>query len=273
MSKKTKYIKEVLMCRPTNYSVEYVINPWMKPGSVNQKKALAQWETIVEAFKSLQIKVNTIDQVAGVPDMVFTTDQGIVQKNKVLVSNFRYPQRQKERPHYLKWFQDNQFYPHFLPEDCFFEGNGEGLFWNSLFLMGSGFRSSKNATKHIAKALDTEVVTLELINPKLYHLDMCLLPLNDNTVFYFDQAFSNSSKQLLKKMVPQLLPLDEKEVHNFAANSVVTDHHVVMAQGNPKFKLTLENLGYRTIELNVSEFMKAGGGIHCLTGILNEELA
>jgi len=34
--------------------------------------------------------------------------------------------------------------------------------------------------------------------------------------------------------------------------------------------LKLKELGYDVVEINVGEFLKAGGGAHCLTGVLVE---
>jgi arginine deiminase len=36
-------------------------------------------------------------------------------------------------------------------------------------------------------------------------------------------------------------------------------------------KQKIESFGYQTIEVNISEFMKSGGGIHCLTFELERE--
>ncbi len=57
-----EFIKKVLMCRPLHYSVEYIINPWMKPNSVDPKKAMQQWNNLVSIYQSLGIDVEIIDQ-------------------------------------------------------------------------------------------------------------------------------------------------------------------------------------------------------------------
>lgn len=261
------------MCRPSFFSVEYVINPWMKPGIVDRARAEAQWEHLVREIEGQQIKVEIINQEQHLPDMVFSADQGVVVGNNVLVSNFRYPERRGERIPYLNWFTTNGFATSFIPSEDYFEGTGEAVFWKNILFVGTGFRTSKNSCEKIAEQLNIEVIPLELINPNFYHLDVCLLPLNKDTVFYYPEAFSEDSKKLLNKLVPHLIPFTDAEAHGFSANSLVTDHHVIVQKGNDSFTWKLKELGYTVIEVDVSEFNKAGGGVHCLTGVLAEEYA
>lgn len=273
-----KVIKEVLMCKPLHFSISYIINPWMKVGSEDKNLAKIQWQKLYQTYVDLGIKVNIVDQKSHVPDMVFATDQGIVRGKKVVMSNFRFKERRAERKPYSQWFKKNGFDLEYIPDRAHFEGNGECLFFGPLrreasqkLLIGIGFRASLETCKYLKKALKIEVVPLELINPFFYHLDTALFVLNKETVFYYPGAFSKKSKNILKKLVPNLIELSDFEANNFAANSVVTDHTVVLNKTLPQFRRQLEKLGYRTIEVDISEFAKAGGGAHCLTNILKEE--
>lgn len=271
MKEKTKYIKKVLMCAPTHYSVDYVINPWMKPGTVNTQNAFHQWHNLVETLGKLGIDVEIINQQKGLPDMVFAADQALIKNKNLVLSSFHYKQRQAEVAKYLPWFEKNSFIIHRLPKPYFFEGSGECVWLGETLLVGTGFRNSPGVCEFLSAYLDVETKCLELINPRFYHLDTCLCPINEATAFYYPQAFSQKSQEVLKKLVKNLVPFTDKEANNFAANSLVTDHHVVMQKGNKKFASILTDLGYETIEIDVSEFMKSGGGIHCLVQTLEEE--
>ncbi len=258
------------MCNPRYFSVDYVINPWMKPGSVNRNRAIQQWENLVASLERQNIAVISIDPVEGFPDMVFSADQGITINNKVLLSNFRYPNRQGETAIYKKWFENNNFFLRTLPKDCFLEGSGESLFVGDTLFIGVGFRSSKTAPELVAQALNIDVVPLELVDSRFYHLDLAFFPLNKDTAFYYPPAFSEASQEILKNMIPNLQRFTDDEITSFAANSLVTDHHVVVQKNHTTFNDRLKELGYAVIEADVSEFLKAGGGIHCLVQVLEE---
>ena len=142
------------------------------------------------------------------------------------------------------------------------------FFWNDILFIGVGYRANKKAHKTLAKVFDRKVILLEIVNPHFYHLDMGFLPLNNDTAFYYPAAFSDNAKQILQKTVPHLLELTKEEALGFCGNSIVTDHHVVHQKDNPSFKQKLQTLGYKSVEVDLSEFKKSGGGAHCLTNIL-----
>src|SRR5687767_297176 len=129
-------VKRVLLCKPTHFTVDYVINPHMQPYSVDSPKALKQWEKLVTILESLNIKVEVIEQEPDVPDMVFATDQGIVKDGAILLANFRYRQRQKERVYYREWFREHGFRLRALSNIFPFEG-GDTLFFGDMLFVGT----------------------------------------------------------------------------------------------------------------------------------------
>lgn len=268
--KKEKIIKKVLMCEPKYFEVNYAINPWMKIGSVDKKRAYKQWLELLGIYGKLGIKVDIIEQKENLPDMVFAADQGLFYRKNILLSNFRYPQRREEKKYYKQWFEKNDFKIETLPERVFFEG-GDSVWFGDKLLVGVGFRGNLEGVRGIGEIWGIRGIPLGLINPYFFHLDMCLFVLNKETIIYYPEAFSEVSRKKLKKLVPNLIPLEKKEAFNFAANSLVTDHHAVIQEGNRGVKKEIEGQGYLIIETDVSEFMKAGGGIHCLTGVIEED--
>jgi N-dimethylarginine dimethylaminohydrolase len=254
------------MCRPDFFEVTYKINPWMNDCQVDNNLASLQWTNLKNTLENLDIKVEVIEMIKRQPDMVFSADQAIIFGKNALMSNFKYKERQGETKYYQNWFQSRGYKTKLLPQNVYFEGGGESVWFGDTLLVGIGFRTSKSAGEYIGKTFKIQVVCLELIDPKFYHLDTCLFVLNDQTVFYYPQAFSEKSRIRLNNLVKNLYQLSEKDANTFAANSVVTDHHVILQNGNPSFRSQINALGYKTIELNVSEFLKAGGGIHCLVG-------
>ncbi len=259
---KTRLTK-ALLCQPTDFQVKYVINPWMQPGQVNSTQALHQWRMLVKALTALNVEVETIDQEPNQPDMVFAVDQGVVKNDSVYLSNFFHPERQAETDHYQQWFKDQKYQ---LVDETTgtFEG-GECLAWSNKYFLGTGFRSSKNRAASLSKFLDAEVIPLELIDSRYYHLDVCFFPLSEDTAFYYPWAFSQTSADRLKKEIPHLIEFSQAQVDGFCANSVVIGDTVLVSKGNASFCHQLETLRYLPWELDVSQFMLAGGGLHCLT--------
>lgn len=261
-------VKRVLLCRPSHFTVDYVINPHMQPYSVDAAKALEQWEELVKILRSLRVKVEIIDQEPDVPDMVFATDQGIVRDGAILLANFRFRQRQKERIYYREWFRAHGYRLRALSNIFPFEG-GDTLFIGDMLFVGTGFRASVASCEELAQKLEIDVMPLRLVDPYFYHLDMAFLPINHDTAFYYPAAFSENSQNLLKRLVPNLYELSKTAVTAYAANSFVSGQHIIISTGTPAtFRKQLIELGLTLHEVDVSEFKKAGGGIHCLINVL-----
>lgn len=261
-------INRVLLCRPTYFNVTYVINPHMRLHSVNTTNALSQWNVLVGKLKSMNIEVEIIEQEADVPDMVFAKDQGIVKDGSVLLANFRYLQRHKEQQYYAQWFRANGFDVHELSGMSPFEG-ANTLAYADRLLVGINFRANEATCKELAQSLDVEVVALELVDPYFYQLNMCVLPINETTLFYYPAALSEDSVNLLNKLVPNLYELSEEAANAYAANSFVNDRSIIIPKGTPKsFKKDLDTLALTLHEVDISEFKKAGGGVQCLINVL-----
>lgn len=268
-------IHHVLLCHPKHFRVDYSINPWMKVGSVNHKKAVQQWEKLLQAYKKIEIKISLIEQTEESPDMVFATDQALfIKKNTFLLANFRYAERQKETPHYKEWLLQKKYkIKEIEKKDIFFEGSGDCLVWKkNTYFLGVGHRNSKNSDHILSTLTGKKFITLHLKNKHFYHLDTCLFILNSETAFYYRPAFDQKSLKLLEESFSDLIEVPKKEADNFALNCVTHKKSVFIQKGNAFMNQELNKREYTVVELDLSEFMKAGGGIHCLTQILDYTL-
>lgn len=260
-------IKKVLMCQPTYFDVTYEINPWMKKGSVNIEAAKKQWQKLVDVYQNLGIEVAEIEPQKDYPDMVFATDQGISINGNFILSNFRFDQRRGESGFYENWLRKNGHIVKRINDEVFFEG-GDAVMFGKKLILGHGFRTDQFAATKIEELLQIEVIPIKLIDDKFYHLDTALFTLNDKTLFYVPSAFEEKELSKLSQ-IAKLIPIDEREAMHFAANSLVTNGHVIMTPDNPKMKKEIEKQNYKVIEVDISEFLKSGGGLHCLTLVLD----
>lgn len=255
---------KILMCSARHFSVNYAINPWMKIGSVDSQKAVRQWQCLAQAYERLGVEVEVIQPDAALPDMVFSTDEGVVLDKKVVLGRFKYPERQPESIKYAAWFAEHGYEVMTTSQDHYLEG-GECLQWQQQYFLGVGFRTEEATAAELSQLLGKPVTSLPLVDPFFYHLDTCFFPLDDRVAFYYPPAFSAVAKKRLQQTGAKLIAFSEAEAKNFAANSVVVNQTVLTQQGNPEFVKKLRSFGYEVVELEMSEFVKSGGGIHCLS--------
>ncbi len=260
-------MKEVLTCPPTFYTVNYEINPWMdvkvKPDKL---KASIQWKNFYNLLSSqLGITVHKIAPKAGLPDMVFTANAGLVLKNKFIESNFRFPQRQKEAKFFSSWFHKRGYEIISLPDNHFFEGEGDALIMADTLIAGFRFRSDIHSHRFIGESIGKKVISLELVNSRFYHLDTCFCPLDPETAMYYPGAFDSYGKKSLNYLIPNLIKMGKKDAMNFCCNAVVRGKNIILNHCSSILKNRLENLGFHVYCLDFSEFIKAGGSSKCLT--------
>jgi hypothetical protein len=95
-------MSRLLVCPPDYFSIDYEINPWMRRSNVvAPERAIQQWHRLMEVLeRDIGTVLERMKPVAGLPDLVFTANAGVVVGRKAVPSRFRYPERQREEAHY-----------------------------------------------------------------------------------------------------------------------------------------------------------------------------
>lgn len=252
------------MCPPTYFDIEYSINAWMDPkNKVDHVIALQQWQRLFDTYQSLGFEVETIAPVEHLPDMVFTTDNGLIFGNRVVLGRFLYSERQGETERFAQWFKLRGFRVH-LPSTVF-EGGDIRVLGSKIFI-GYGFRTNRQVHSEIADFFDREVISLRLVDKRFYHMDTALCGLDKNTAMYFPAAFDDNSVKLLKEHIPNLIEASEADALTFGLNAFSDGHNVIASISNEsELSNQLRQHGFNPISVDISEFQKSGGGINCLT--------
>jgi N-dimethylarginine dimethylaminohydrolase len=255
-----------LMCPPTHFAVTYEINPWMHVDRpVDLERAHEQWHTLVATLRAAGAEVELLDPVAGLPDLVFTANSGIVAGDVFVPARFRDRERQPETPQGVSWFAGRGWRVSPLPIGAVQEGAGDALPVGDRLVVGHGPRSSRKGAERAAAQAGFVAEPVELVDARLYHLDLGLCPLGEGRALLAPDAFSSRSRRRLRTLVPRALVLELDDALSFCANSVVVGRTVVMPACPARVGRQLEQWGFDPIVIDVGEFEKAGGACRCLT--------
>lgn len=255
-----------LVCPPTHFGVLYEINPWMRRDvAVDPDRARAQWDTLVATLGEAGAAVEVMDPVDGLPDLVFTANAGIVNGGQFVPARFANPQRQGEEPVNAAWFADRGWRVDVLPRDGIQEGAGDALPFAGGLIGGYRWRSDVVGQEALARLTGADVHLVELADERLYHLDMTFCPLDRRRALVVPAAYTAEGWDLLRNLVPEPFEVTLEEALTLAVNSVVIGTTVVMTACPPRVGRQLEAWGFDVCLLDVSEFLKAGGGVRCLT--------
>jgi arginine dihydrolase len=265
--------RHYLMVRPTYFSVEYSINPWMDPDKPTfPERALAQWEWLRDLYLGLGHRVDQLDPVAGMPDMVFAANGATVVNGRVLVARFRHPYRRGESATYLDWFRARG-YRWVRQATEINEGAGDYLVAGPRILAGSGFRSTPQSHAEAEEYFEIPVVGLSLVNPRYYHLDTALAVLDSDTIMYYPPAFSGVSCRLLAELYPDAITASADDAAAFGLNAVSDGRHVVLPEAATGLIGELRARGFEPIGADLSELLKSGGSVKCCTLELHRRVA
>lgn len=261
--------RRFLMCPPTHFDVLYSINPWMEPAKpTDPGLALEQWDRLRSLFHGLGHEVELIDPLEDQPDMVFAANGATVIEGRVLSARFRHPERAAEGPAFGAWFLDRDY--DVMPARHINEGEGDLLVVGDRLLAGSGFRTSRRSHVEAAEFFDRAVVGLTLVDPHYYHLDTALGVLDDDEIMYYPPAFSLESQRRLKELFPTAILANRSDAEVLGLNAVSDGRHIVLPSAATGLMDQLQARGYLPIGVDLSELLKAGGGVKCCTLELRE---
>ncbi|MFY1621242.1 dimethylargininase [Micromonospora sp. WMMD736] len=261
---RTARTRHYVMTPPTFFAVEYAINPWMDPDVVvDPGAAMRQWEALRQTYQGLGHTVELVDSVAGLPDMVYAANGGLVVNGNAVVARFAYPQRAAEADAYADWMHRNGYPPRTTRHVN--EGQGDLLVAGSLLLAGFGFRTERRAHDEIAAIVGMPVVSLELVDPRFYHLDTALAVLDDTTIAYYPPAFSDHSRAVLAELFPDAIEVASADAYVLGLNAVSDGLHVVLPAAATGFIEQLHAAGFRPVGVDLSELLKGGGSVKCCT--------
>jgi N-dimethylarginine dimethylaminohydrolase len=263
-TERTARIRRYAMTSPQFFAVDYAINPWMDTDNpVDTAVAVAQWEHLRDTYLRLGHVIDLVAPVPGLPDMVYAANGGLILNGTAVVARFKYPQRQHESIAYADWMRSQGYTP--VQTQHVNEGQGDLLPAGETILAGTGFRTDPRAHAEIAEIFGRPVVSLQLVDPRFYHLDTALSVLDDATIAYYPPAFTESSRAQLETLFPDAIVVESADAYVFGLNVVSDGRHVVYPAAAVGFAELLTQAGFEPIGVEMSELLKGGGSVKCCT--------
>ncbi len=273
MSTDLTWGRRLLMCPPTHFDVSYAINPWMDLSvTVDRARAQRQWDALVATYRAAGAEIELIDPDPALPDLVFTANLGIVDGATFVPARMRHPERQPEAGRAEDWFRAKGFAVRHLSDDVVQEGAGDALPFGRALVAGYSTRSCAGAYAELARIVGGRILPVELVDERYYHVDIAFTPLDSQSALVVLSAMDPDSARRVTDLVPDLIELTTAEAAAFCANSVAVGRTLVMPACTPRLERELRARGFEPVVVDVSEFLKAGGGPRCLTLALDVAL-
>jgi len=297
-----------LMCPPDHFSlsppdplhgfandmIAQAYETYAKDPEGFRMKAFEQWTALKECLLKLGARVELLIPQPDLQDQVFTADASLSLIRQdgselSLISLMTHPLRQKEGELHLKKIQDL-----FPSRDTHMnslasEGSGDNLYDPYRNLFWSGYTPSPSASRaaegrsdikshaHLSQLAGVKVVSLEVKRP-YFHIDTALSALPGGHILCYPGGMSHASfKTLIQEafvnfeMDPNdyLIEISSWEASRYACNMIYVGNHIILPYCEERVFKLLTQKGYEVHTVDLSCFIQAGGGPHCLTNNLN----
>lgn len=254
------------MCSPEHFAVEYAINPWMDMTTpVDADLAVKQWDRLRDTLVGLGHEVHLLTPEAGLPDMVYAANGAFVVDGSVYGARFKHEQRSAEAAAHRAFYEEHGW--RFIAPSETNEGEGDFAYLpeahGGLILAGYGFRTEPAAHAEAQEALGRPVVSLHLVDPRFYHLDVALASIDDENIVYYPGAFSAASQRVLAQLFPDGIVADDEDALAFGLNLVSDGLNVVLNNEATRLAGKLKAAGYHPVPVELAELKKGGGSVKC----------
>ena len=244
--------------------------------AVDVDVALEQWEGLHDALLDAGAEVETIDQPEGVPDLVFTANAGLLDAGTPALRALPLPPPRagaRDRGLRLVVRRRGAGTIRRLPADVVHEGAGDALPFAGELLSGLPPPLRPGRGPALADLLDVPVRTVELVDERLYHLDLTFCPLDDRRAMCAPLGWDAVRPQGGRgpgARAAVARPTTRRWRSAPTPSSWATSIH--MPTCPPRVGRQLEAWGFHVVVCPVDEFLKSGGGCRCLTFALDVAL-
>ena len=250
-----KYIKAIVR-RPCQNMIKGITS--VDLGAPDYNKSLEQHDKYVKALQDCGLDVTVLEADNNYPDSVFVEDTALVTPTCTIITNPGAISRQGEEAAIEKALS-----PHYSRiERIKSPGTvdaGDILTVSTHCYIGLSSRTNREGAVQLGKILSSHGRTHSTIPiNKLLHLKSGVSYLEDNII-----VVAGELRNLPEFQSYNLIEIDDEEA--YAANCLWINGNVLLADGFPKTRRIIEDHGYRTIVLDVSEFRKLDGGLSCLS--------
>lgn len=230
-------------------------------GAPTYEIALIQHRAYCQALQACGLELTVLSPDPQYPDSTFVEDAAIVTPRCAILTLPGAESRRGEVTgvrQVLSSFYD-RFYtitpPGTLDGGDICEADGH-------FFIGLSERTNQAGARQLAGFLEREGYTTTIVPvtgiPGLLHLKSGLAYLGEGNLVAIEALADSPFFQGYR-----IVPVSPEEA--YAANCVRVNDRVLVAKGFPDLLRAIQDLGFATIELEMSEFQKMDGGLSCLS--------
>ena len=216
-----------------------------------------QHAAYLEALTTAGLEVIVLDPLPDFPDAHFVEDTAVVTPDVAVITNPGAAARRGEAesiaPILAKFRKIERIQPPGTVD------GGDVLQVGNHFFIGLSERTNKQGAEQLGRILQSHGNTWTVVAVGAgLHFKSSVNYVGRNTLLITTAFAHNKRLQGYDKIVTER---DEE----YAANTLLVNEHLLMPAGFPHTRRQLEPLGFKIIELEISEVRKMDGGLTCMS--------
>ena len=220
--------------------------------------ACEQHQGYIAALKECGLHVTVLPALESYPDSCFVEDVALITPHCAILTSPGASSRRGEEQHIIEAVE--QFYPSLeqinLPSTV---EAGDIMMVGSHFYIGLSARTNTQGAEQLIEILKKYNLSGSMVEmSELLHLKTGVSYLEDNNLLTFGELHTHPAFNQFKR-------IEIAKQESYAANSVWINGTILVPKGFPVALKAIQQLGYPTIELSMSEFQKLDGGLSCLS--------
>ncbi len=227
-------------------------------GKPDYDLALKQHKDYIQALKQCGLKVMVLDPDENFPDSTFIEDACLMTPRCAVITNPGAASRRNETIRILEAVKGFGLPVEHIQSPGTLDA-GDVMMVGNHYFTGLSDRTNNDGASQLNTILEKYDFTSSTIElESVLHLKTGISYLENNNLLAFGEFLTQ----------PALNDFNILEVapdESYAANSVWVNGKVLVPNGFSKTVKMIEDAGYQTIEVDVSEFRKLDGGLSCLS--------
>ena len=243
------------LVRPPGTHFSQAISGHPQKNRIDQAKALIQHQSYVDTLKQVGGKILSLPPEDLLPDSTFVEDTAFIFCETAFLCSAKEETRRNEVESVAQELKDHLKIVKLEP---YIDG-GDILNTPQAIYIGLSKRSNERAIQSLSQKVGKKIISVPVI--KGLHLKSAVSYLGNNVLLIDPERVENTAYKSF-----QWIEVEEKD--SYAANCLALGNRIIMPAGFPTIREKILQHGFETIEVEMSEFEKADGGVTCLSIIL-----
>ncbi len=241
----------------------------------DKQVAMRQHREMVEAYHDAGVKTHFLPLDDANPYQVYARDSSVMTPYGAIICQMANPRRRGEYAACLRFYLERNIPIYDMVSSGHFEGGDFNMIGDNALLLGyTDHRTEKVAADQVAAWFEAEGWDIKWapIDQFYVHIDLMVCMLNADCAAVCLDTTEDDVIAWLKGRGIEIIPVTFKETMALGCNVVALGKDRILSTASATdLNAKLRAAGFDVYDPDMSMFLRAGGGVHCLAQPLRRE--